>query len=86
MIFILPSISGELKFQSGNHTSTDKNSESNVFENIKFSSKMPNNWPNNLLETNVYKTHEFCWQLLLATLQCINNTSVMSKQGTFWTF
>ena len=79
MIFILSSISRELEFQSGNHNSTDENSQSNVFKNIKFSSKIPKNWRNNLLETNLYKTHEFCWQLLLTTLQCINNTSVMPK-------
>ena len=40
---------------------------------------MFNNWPNILLETNVYKTLEICWWLLLEALQRINTTSVISR-------
>ena len=39
-----------------------------------------------MTETNVYKTLEFCWQLLVTTLQCINSASVISKLGTFLPF
>ena len=38
-----------------------ENSELNVFENIKFLGEIPSNWPNDLLEINVYKTLETCW-------------------------
>ena len=55
MIFILSSISGESEFWSVNHTSTYENSESNVFKNINFSDEISNNWPKDLLGTNVYK-------------------------------
>ena len=54
MIFTLSSISRGLKFWSVNHTSSIyKQSESNVFKNIKFLSEISNNWPNDLLGTNV---------------------------------
>ena len=59
-MFILSSISKGLEIWSVNHTSIYKNSESNVFKTIKFSSKISNNWPNDLLGTCVYKTLEFC--------------------------
>ena len=36
------------------------NSESNVFEDIKRSGEISNNWLNNLLGTNVYRTSGFC--------------------------
>ena len=61
MIFILSSISSGLEFLSVNHTSICENSESNVCKNIKYSGEIFNNWPSDLLETNVYKTLEFCW-------------------------
>ena len=60
MIFNLSSISKRSEVWSVNHTSIYENSESNVFENIKFLGKISNNWPNALLETNVYKALEFC--------------------------
>ena len=50
-----------------------------MFLETKFSNEISNNWPNDLLETNVYKTPDFYWQILLTTIQCINNTSVISK-------
>ena len=61
MIFILSSISRGLEFWSANHTSIYESSESNVFTNIKFLGEISNNWPNDLLGTNVYKTLEVCW-------------------------
>ena len=60
-MFILSSISKRLEIWSVNHTSIYKNSESNVFKNIKFSGEISNNWPKDLLGTNVCKTLEFCW-------------------------
>ena len=55
MIFILSSISKGSEFGSVNHTSIYKNSESNISKNIKFSGEISNNWPKDLLGTNVYK-------------------------------
>ena len=50
-----------LKFWSENHISIFETSESKVCKNIKLSGEISNNWPNNLLGTNVYKTLEFYW-------------------------
>ena len=61
-MFILSSISRGLEFWSVDHTSIYKNSESIVVKNIKFSGEISNNWPNDLLGTNVYKNLEFCSQ------------------------
>ena len=61
-MFILSSLSRGLAFWSVNHTSMCKNSELKVFRNIKFFGKISNNWPKDLLGTNVYKTLESCWQ------------------------
>ena len=58
-MFILSSISRGLGFWSVNHTSMYESSESKVFKNIKFLGEISNNWPNNLLGTNAYKTLEF---------------------------
>ena len=60
MIFILSSISRGLEFLSVNNTSMYENSESNVFKNMKFSGEIFNNWPNDILRANLYKTLEFC--------------------------
>ena len=49
-----------LKLWSANHFSISENSESNVLKNIKFWGEISNNWTNDLLGTNVYKTLEFC--------------------------
>ena len=59
-MFFLSFISSCLEFWSVNHTSIYENSESNVFKNRKFLGEISNNWPNNLLGTNVYKTLESC--------------------------
>ena len=55
-MLILSSISSGLEFWSVNHTSIYENSESKVFKNIKFLVEIPNNWPNDLLGKNAYKT------------------------------
>ena len=59
-MFMLSSISRGLEFWSVNYTSICKNSESNVFKNIKFSGEISNNWPKDLLGMNVYKILDFC--------------------------
>ena len=58
-MLILSSISSCL--ESVNRTSAYENSELNVFKNIKFLGQMSNNWPNDVLGTNVLKTFESCW-------------------------
>ena len=60
-MFILPSMSSCLEFWSVNHISIYENSKSKVFKNIKFLDEISNNWPNDLLGTNVYRTLESCW-------------------------
>ena len=61
MIFILSSISRTLEFLSVKYTSIYESSESNVIKNITFSGEISNNWLNDLLGANVYKTLDFCW-------------------------
>ena len=58
-MFILSSISSGLEPWSVNYTSIYENSESEVFVNIKFLSKIFNNWSKDLVGTNVYKTLKF---------------------------
>ena len=55
-MFILYSISWGLEFWSVNHTSIHENSESKPFKNTKLLGEISNNWPNDLLGTDVYKT------------------------------
>ena len=50
----------DLEFLSVNHISMYENSELNVFENITFLGETSNNWPKNLLETNVCRTLGSC--------------------------
>ena len=57
MIFIPSSISRGIGFWSVNHTSIYKDSESNISKNM-FLGRISNNWPNDLLGTNVYNTIE----------------------------
>ena len=59
-MFILSTISTGLEFWSVDQTSIYQNYESNVLKNIKLLGGKSNNWPNELLGTNVYKTLEFC--------------------------
>ena len=73
-MFVLSSSSCGVEFWLVNHTSIYENSESNVFKNIKCLGEKTNNWPNDLLSTNIYKTLEFFWWLLLTISQCINTT------------
>ena len=60
-MYILSAISKGLEFWSVNHTSIYENSESKVFKNIQFLCEISNNWPNDLVGINLYKTTEFCW-------------------------
>ena len=55
-MFILSCISSGLEFWSISHAF-----ESKVFTKIKFLGEISNNWPNDLLGTNVYKTLESFW-------------------------
>ena len=60
-MFILSFISSGLEFWPVNRTSVYENSESKFFKNIKFLGEISNNWQNDLLGINVYKTLESCW-------------------------
>ena len=61
-MFISSSFFCSLEFWSVNHTLIYENFDLKVFKNIKFlGEKISNNWPNNLLGKNVYKTLEVCW-------------------------
>ena len=60
-MFVLFSISSGLELCWVHNSSAYKNSESNVFKNIKFLGEISNNWPNNLLGINAYNTLEFYW-------------------------
>ena len=48
--------------------------------------EISNKLPNDLFGTNVYKTLESCWSLLLTIIQWTNTTSVISRGGTFSPF
>ena len=78
-MFILSSFSSGLEFWSVNNTWIYENSELKVYI-------ISNNWPNDLLGKNVYKTLKSCWQLLLTIVQWRNGTSIISKWGTFSPF
>ena len=52
-MLILSSTSSSLEFWSVNYAE--------IFKNITFLGEISSNWPNDLLETNVYKTLESCW-------------------------
>ena len=60
-MFILFSISSGLELWSVIYTSMYENSESKVFKNTKLFSEISNNWPNELLGTNLVKTLKSCW-------------------------
>ena len=60
-MFVLSWISNGLELWSLNQVSIYEKSELQVFKNIKFLGEIPNNWQNDLLGTNVYKTLESCW-------------------------
>ena len=59
VISILSSISSRLECWSV--TSICENSELKVLKKFKFLGELYNNWQNDLIETSVYKTSEFCW-------------------------
>ena len=61
-MFISSSFFCGLEFWSVKHTSIYQNSDLKVYKIIKFlGEKISNNWLNNLLGKNVYKTLEVCW-------------------------
>ena len=68
---MLSSISIGLEFWSVNHTSMYENSELKVFKNIKFLGEISNNWSNHLLGTNVCKTLQSSWILLIIVVDNI---------------
>ena len=53
VVLTLFSISSSLKFWSINHTSMYRGSESKVFENKTFLGELSNNYPKDLLGTNI---------------------------------
>ena len=57
-MFILSCISSGLEFWFLNNTSIYENSELKVSATIKFFDVISNNWPNDLLGINEYKTLE----------------------------
>ena len=61
MIFILSSISSGSELWSVNYASIYENFELKISKNIKYLGEIFSNWPNELLETNVYKTLESWW-------------------------
>ena len=69
-MFILFSISSGLETWSVNHTSIQESSVSKVFKIIKCLGEISNNWRNDLLEKNVYKSLQSYLQSLLTILQC----------------
>ena len=82
-MFYLSSISNGVEFWLVNHTSIFENAELDVFKNIKLLGEISNNWSNDLLEINIYKTLE---SLLLTILQWTNTTLGISKLDTFSLF
>ena len=60
---------------SVNHTSIYENYKLKVFKKIKIFDGISNNWPNDLLGINVYKTLES----LFTILQWTNTTLLISK-------
>ena len=60
-MFILSSISSGLDLWSAHDTSIYENPKSKVFENLNFLGEISDNWPNDLLGINEYKTVESFW-------------------------
>ena len=56
-----PSSSG-VEFWSVDHASIYEHSEFNGFRKTKCFGEISNNWPNDLLGTNVYNNYDFFWQ------------------------
>ena len=59
-MFILSCISGGLDLCSKNHNLIYEDSEIKNFKIMKFLGEICNDWPKDLLGTNVYKTREYC--------------------------
>ena len=60
-MFILSSISSGLEFWSVTKLQYMKILNQLFLKRIKLLGEISNNWPNDILGTNVYKTPEFCW-------------------------
>ena len=60
-MFILYNISRGLEVWFVNYTWIYESSDSKLFENIKFSGEISNDWPNDLLGKNVYRALDFYW-------------------------
>ena len=60
-MFILSSIPSGLEFWSVHQTSIYGNSELKCFKDITFLGEKSNNWPEELLETNVFRIVESSW-------------------------
>lgn len=59
-MFILSSVSSGIEFWSLNYTLKDKKkSKLKEFKNTKFLGEASNDWSNDLLGSNVYKTVDF---------------------------
>ena len=54
VIFVLSSICSGLEFRSVDHSSIYENTELKVFLKIKYLDEISNDWPNDLLGTNIY--------------------------------
>ena len=59
-MLILSTISKGLEFRSVNHTSIYEHSKLKVYKNTKFLGEISNDWLNDSLGINVYKTLELC--------------------------
>ena len=57
-----------------------------MFLETKFSNEISNNWPNDLLETNVYKTPDFYWQILLKQYNVLIILQWFLNKESFWPF
>ena len=60
-MLILSFILSGLEIWSVNDALICENFELNVFKNINFFGEIFSNWPNDLLQTKLYKTLESCW-------------------------
>ena len=67
----MSSISSDLEIWLANRTSIYENSELKVFLKTKCSVEISNNWPNDLLGTNVYKCMQDFWILLIVIVDNI---------------
>ena len=67
----MSSISSDLEIWLANRTSIYENSELKFFLKTKCSVEISNNWPDELLGTNVYKCIQDFWILLIVIVDNI---------------